>query len=146
MPVVTTGELDQFRPSGNAASDTDRAHGCFGSTAYQSHPFDARNSSDDQLGDAGLILSRCTIRSTAFSGSNDRFDHSRFGMPQDHRSPRTDVVQIAIAIDIVEMLAMSPVDKQWMATHSAESASGRVHSTGNQFAGPFVGSETFASS
>ena len=56
-------------------------------------------------------------------------------MPEDHRSPGTDVVDIAIAIEIEEIRPAAALKKNRLPANSAERSSGAIHAAGHQLLG-----------
>ena len=58
-------------------------------------------------------------------------------MTEQHGPPRADVVDIAAAIDIIQVGAISPGDEAWCTPDTIEGADGRVDTSGNCVAGLF---------
>ena len=48
-------------------------------------------------------------------------------MTRDERSPRKDVVNVAVAVHVEEIWTFAALDEERLSAHSAEGAHGRVH-------------------
>src|SRR2546430_255173 len=58
---------------------------------------------------------------------------------QDQRAPRTDVVEVAVAVDVDQKRTFTPCDKDGLAADGAKCAGRAVHAAGDQAAGPCEG-------
>ena len=132
MPVVATGEFDDSVSARKAASYTDGAHGRFGTGADESNALHARKGLEDQLGDSRFVFRRSAVGSPLLGGLDDRLDHARFGVSEDHRPPGSDVIDEPIAIEIVQIGALGTFDKERMAADGSEGSCRGVDPTGNQ--------------
>src|SRR5205823_1922774 len=56
----------------------------------------------------------------------------RARVPQDHRPPRADVIQVAVAVRILQSRALRLPNEERIAAHGAERAHGAVDAAGNQ--------------
>jgi hypothetical protein len=61
-------------------------------------------------------------------------------MTENHRPPRTDVIDVAMAVDAIEVGTLPAIDEQGMPPDRPEGASRRIHSTGDQLASPLESS------
>ena len=103
MAVVVAGELDDDIAAGEAAGQANGAHRRFGAAELTSRTFSID-------GTASMISSRefafgLGRRAEARSARCDRFSIAAttagWPMTEDHRPPRADVVDVAIAVDVV---------------------------------------------
>ena len=67
----------------------------------------------------------------ACDGGDDR----RMGMPQDQRSPRADVVDVAVAVEVVEIGALAALEKNRLAADAAKRPGRAIHAAGHQLLG-----------
>ena len=137
--MITARELDQPLPTGMPTGHPDGAHRGFGSGTDQSDPLHARKSLQNQLCDARLVLSRRAVRGAPLGSLYDRVDHLLVSMPENHRPPGADVVNKTIAIQVVQVRTLSPVDKQRMATDGPEGPCRGIDSPWNQTLGSLKG-------
>ena len=52
-------------------------------------------------------------------------------MPQNHRSPGADIINIALTIFTIHIGAVGPLDKTWLTTDATEATYGGVDATGD---------------
>ena len=62
----------------------------------------------------------------------DRRHHVRVGVAEDQRPPGADVVDVAVAVDVVEIGALAALDEQRLPAHRAEGAHGRIDAAREQ--------------
>ena len=117
---------------GKAAGQANRAHRGFGAGIHQPHFLDRRNRLDDQLGQFAFGFGRSAKTGAARGGFLHRRDHLRMRVPQDHRSPGADVVDVAIAVDVVQIGAFAALEEDRLAAHAAKRAGRAVHAAGHQ--------------
>ena len=132
MAVIVAGKLDDQLAAGRPAGQPHGAHGRLGAGADHPHLFDARHRVDDLLGQTAFRLGRRAVAGAPREGLVDRRHHPRMPVAEDHRAPRTDVVEVAAAVDVGQVLAKAALEKDWLAAHCAKGAGGRVHATGNE--------------
>ncbi len=53
-------------------------------------------------------------------------------MPEDHWTPRADVIDVTVSVRIYDVRAQCPVHKGRSAAYRAESPDGRIHSAGEE--------------
>ena len=136
MAVVAALELDQLAAAGGAARQADRTHPGLGPRAHQPHHLDRRHEADDRFGELHFALGRRTEGEAFQHGALHGLDHRRVAMPQDHRPPRADVVDVALAVGIPEVRALGALHETGGAADGAEGAHRRIHAAGNELAGP----------
>jgi hypothetical protein len=143
MAMVATGELDDFISARATASDANRAHSRLRTGAYQPHSLHAWKGMQNQFGDSRLVFGRSAVGSSSFGSFHDRFDDTGFRVSENHRAPRSDVVDELVAVDIEEIRTFGAFDEQRMASDGTKSTGWGVHSSGNELSGPFEGSLAF---
>ena len=101
--MIIAGEFhDQFAAR-EAAGQSQGAHRGFGAGTDQPHALDRRHGGDDQLGQFAFRFGRSAEAGASLGGGLHRGDDSRRRVPQNQRAPRADVVDVAIAVEIVEI-------------------------------------------
>src|SRR5262249_4298246 len=66
-------------------------------------------------------------------------EHARMVVPEDERAPGADKIEITVAVDIEEIRAFSPSNKERLASHSAKGPCRTIDSPGDDFAGTLKG-------
>ena len=79
------------------------------------------NCVDDDLGEFHLERGGRSVARAPPDGLLERLDYSRMGVTQDQRTPGEDVVHVAVAVDVVQIGAFSPL---YEARRSADRAKG----------------------
>jgi hypothetical protein len=62
----------------------------------------------------------------------DGGDDARVAVAEEERAPRADEVEVAVAVEVVEVGALAPGDEQRVAADGAEGAGGAVDAAGDQ--------------
>ena len=145
MAVVVSGEFDHFVTTRCPPGDPDCTHRGLGPTADQSNFLDTWNGLDDLFGKHRLGLRRGPRAGPFLGGSNNRFDHLGVGMSEDHRSPRSDVIDQPTTIDVEKIGSLGVINEQGRSADCPERASWTVHAAGHQMASPFEGGGTLGS-
>ena len=101
VAVVAAGELHDDGPPGEPAGQPDRGHRRLGAAVDEANLL-GRGASDDLLRERDLVLGRRAEREPAGRGRLDRLDHGRVRVPEDHRPPRPDEVDVPAAVDVGE--------------------------------------------
>ena len=135
VPVVVAGELDDPIAPGEAARQPDGAHRGFGARVDQPHLFDRGNQVDDQFGQLVFRFGRRTETGSRVNRRDHRLSHARMTMSQDHRAPRSDVVDVAIAVDVEQIGTFAPLEDDRLATHRPERSRRTVHAARHQLLG-----------
>ena len=133
VAVIAAFELDDDFPARGGPRQADRRHGGLGAGADEAQLFDRGIAGDDLLCQIGFGGRGRSKAGAVRSGLLDRFDHGRKSVAEDHRSPGTEVVNVAIAIGVPQIGALAALDKGRLATHGAKGADRRVDPAGKQF-------------
>ena len=134
MAVITAFELDDGVAAGRAAGEANRAHARFGAGTHQADHLDRRHQAHDLLGQLDLALGRRAEGKALHGGLLHRLQHRGMAVPEDHRSPRSDVVDVALAVRVPEVRPQRARDETRCAAHGAERAHRRIHAAGNELA------------
>jgi hypothetical protein len=109
------------------------ATGGFGAGVYQPDFFTSWNKFTEFFGQFDFQGSGRAEAGAAVGGLLYGGEDFRVGMAQDHRAPREHIVDVSVAIDVVEAAAFGAFDEGWRAAHSAEGPHGRVDPAGDAF-------------
>ena len=91
------------------------------------------------LGDLDLAHRRCAEARSQLQRLDDRRVDPGMGMAQDHRAPRADVVDVLVAVDVVEVGAWRPGHERRLAADGTERPRRAVHAPGDHAIGPDEG-------
>src|SRR5262249_42974475 len=100
MAVIAAGKLDDDVAAGGAAGQSQGAHRRLGAGADHANHLDARHRLDDQFGEVRLALSRGAETGALVQGLLDGPHDPRMTVAEDERAPRTDIIEIAIAVEV----------------------------------------------
>ena len=131
VTVVAAGEFDDLGPPGEAAGQPDRAHRGLGAGVHQPDPLDGSHPPDDLGGELGLRRCGRPERQSGGCGGGDGVDHGRVGVAEDHRTPGTDQVHVAVAVGVGEPAAVGLGDEARGAADRREGAHRGVHPAGD---------------
>src|SRR5438445_368028 len=132
MAVVAALELDDLFAPGRAARETDGRHRRLGARIDHAQHFDRRNQARDLLGHAHFHRAWRAERQTRARGLDHGGAHLRMVVACNHRSPRADVVDVALAFDIPQVGAVRVIGEERLATDRLERAHRRVDAAGHQ--------------
>jgi len=120
MSVITTFELDDLVPPGNSTGETNRAHCRFRSGTDHAQLFDGRHELADLRREPGFDDRRGAEAQAPFRGLLDGIDNLRVGVAEDHRSPRSDIVDQLPAVLRAKPCAPGTFYEQWLAADAGE--------------------------
>lgn len=129
VTVVTPGELDHLRAPGEPPGEPDGGHGRLGPAGDQPDLLDGLDTGDDLLGEGDLSLAGRTEGRTAGYGVLDRGDDVGLRMPENHRPPGTNEVDVLPPVGIGQVGTVTGHHEPGRTAHGAERAHGRVHAT-----------------
>ena len=138
VAVIAALEFDDDFAAGGGAGQADRRHRRFSAGADEAHFFDGGIAGHDALGEVGLGGRGCAEAGGVARGALDRFDHRRKGVAQNHGAPGAEVVDVAIAVGVVEIRALSALDEGRRAAHGAKGADRRVDAAGKEALGALL--------
>jgi hypothetical protein len=145
VAVVAARELDNLVATGDTAGKAEGAHGGLGATGDKANTLHGGNGIDDQPGQVGFGLGGGAKAAATGQGIDHRRLDQGMTMPQDHRPPGTDVVEVLLAIDVKKPGALRPLDEQGFASHGAESTGRTVDTTRDEGLRPAEGLGAFGS-
>ena len=130
MPVPAALEFDNLIPSRVAPCQTHRRHRRLGARIDHPHHLHRGHHRGDARGQIGFDPGRGTKAGAPSTGFLHRRDHPRMGVAEDEWPPGTDVVNILLAVDIIESGTSTPVDEARPSTHGAKGPSRTIDPTG----------------
>lgn len=143
VAVIVSGELDDLVATGIAPRGADGAHRSFSAGIDEADFLDRGDAADDEFGEMGFgDGGRAETRSAIDCCVNCRADFG-MGVAQDHRSPGTDVIEVAIAIKVVEVGALTALKEDGLAADAAKCAGGAIHAAGHEGLGASKGGLAF---
>jgi hypothetical protein len=141
MPVIAALELEGQVSTGEAAGDAKGAHGRLGTGVHQTNQFHARLGQANQLGQLDFAFGRRSEAGANLEDGLQSFDNFFRTVPQKQRTPGTDVVDVAVSIDVDEPGSLASSDETRCTAHAPEGTNGRVNPSGRYFLG--TGKELF---
>ena len=142
VAVVAAGKLDDDVPPSERSRQPNCTHRRFGAGIDQPHHFDRGDGIDNDLRKLGLGLGRGAVTGSPACRFFDCPHNPSVRVPQDERSPRADVIQVLVAVDVVEVRPFPAHDEERMTAHGAEGAGGAIHTSGNHSEGAVEGFST----
>ena len=135
--MVVALELNSQVAAGRPTSQPQGAHSRLGPRVDEADPLAAGVALQNPLSQFRLEFGRRAEAGPRDECTRYRLEDHRVGMPQDHRSPRTDSVDQAIAVHIPEVAAPRTGDEPRCAPNTAEGPHGRVDTPRNERERPF---------
>ena len=133
VAMVAADELDDLVPAGGAAGQADGGHDRLGAAADQPDLVDGVKRLNDHL---GQLRFQCGRDAVAGAGSHGLFDLGQNGLvsvAEDHRAPGQAVVDVAVAVFVVEEGPLGFLDKDRGGADALEGADGTVDTAGDDF-------------
>jgi hypothetical protein len=141
VAVVAPGELHHQRPAGVAAGQAQRGHRRLGAGVDQPDLLD-RGPRDDLRRKLDLAGRGGAERRPVRQRPRHRGDDRRVRVPEDHRPPGADQVNVLPAVHVEQVRAETPLDEPGCPAHRAErpdrgvnAARGYLKRAGEQFGG-----------
>ena len=133
VAVIVAGELDDHVAAGEAAGQADRAHRGLGAGVDQPDLLDRRHGLDDQLGQFAFGLGRgAEAGAAARAAASSAATTAGWRVAQDHRPPRADVVDVAIAVDVEQIGPLAALEEDRLAADAAEGPGRAVDAAGHE--------------
>src|SRR5262249_38260019 len=98
--------------------------------------FDGWHGVNYQLSEPRFEFGRRTEARSFAECSFHRGEDARVALAEDERSPRADVIEIAVAIDVEKVRPSAAPDKRRLAAHAAECTGRAVDAAGNELRCP----------
>ena len=131
VAVIASVELDDLIPSRVAARGADRTHDRLGARIDHAHHLDRRHHAADQLRHLDLRAGRRAVAQSVLRRLDDRLADRREVVTQNHRSPRTDEVDVFVSVLIPHAGLVRLCDEPRRRPDRAERADRRVHAARN---------------
>ncbi len=127
MAMIAADELHNLIAVGIATSQSQGTHGSLCAGVYHADNLNGWIYLHNLLGQLGLNQGRCTIAGTTSSSLLDCLYHLWMSMAHHHRAPGAYIVNIVIAINIVDMAPLCPGNKRRIAVHASIGADRAVY-------------------
>ena len=101
MAVIVTGHLDDLRAAGHAARQPHRRHGCLGTGGNEPDLINRGERAGDQLRDLDFTDRWCPEARAEVERAGCRRSHCGVRVAEDHGAPRSNVVDVGVAVDVV---------------------------------------------
>src|SRR6185503_6252077 len=111
--VIAAFKFHQLRAASETARETNGRHRCFGAAAYQAHHLDRWDRVDDFLRELHFEFRRCAKPRAAGCAFLYRGDDFLVRLTEDHRPPRTDVIDVSVSVDVGDGGAACRADEAW---------------------------------
>ena len=131
VPVIATGEFDDFRPAGVSTRKAQRRYSRFGARRSQPQLFDGGDRLDEGSGQFDLAGGRCAETRSLRHDLAEGLDDRPRGVPGDQRAPRADVVDVLAPVRIDDPTAEPPLDEQRFPAHGQPRPHRAVHTARN---------------
>src|ERR1035438_5514169 len=144
MSVVAAFEFHDDLASRGSARQPNGGHGRFSAGADKPKLFNRRVAGNHALGQVALRRRRSAEAGGAARGALDSLHHRWKGVAQNHRPPRTEVVDIAFAVGVEEPRSLRPLDERGLAAYRAKRPHRRVEAAGEEPFGALLKGLRFA--
>src|SRR5437588_12669973 len=135
MAVIAPGKLDNLVAFSEATGEADTRHRRFGSTVDHAHFLDRRDPGANQLSHLHFQWMGNSKADSISGRFCDSVSYHLRRVTENRRAPRTHVVNQLAPINVPDVRALGPIDKERFATDGAKCAHGRVHTPGNSSTG-----------
>ena len=135
MPVVAPRELDELVAAGETAGDADRAHRRLGPRVDHPHHFNGGDGVHHRFRQFGLRPGGSAKAGAPLERAADGVEHRGMPMPQNVWTPRPDIVDQPVPIEVVEIRPFPPIHHEGFAPDTAERAGRAVDSPGDDSTG-----------
>ena len=132
MAVVATFKLHNLVATGKTASRTDSAHRRLGAAVHHANHLDTRNKAHHELRKFRFQAARSAKAEPVLRRLGDCLDYRIMRVSQEHRAPATHVVDIVVAIHIVDMAPLRTGNKRRRRPHVTVRTHRAVHATRHQ--------------
>src|SRR6266481_1311917 len=131
MAVVAALKLDDVFALGEGPRQPNRGHGGLGSRADETYLLHRGEGLDDLLGQLRLNGRAGAKAGAVAVGLLNPLHHGRKGVPQNQRPPRADIVDVLIAVGIVNARTMAAHNIRWVTAHRPKRPYRRIDSARN---------------
>ena len=138
MPVIAALKLDDLVPPGKSSCSTNSTHYCLCAGVYHTHHFYAGNDLVNQFCHFHFQCRGSTVTQAIFQLIPDSFQHNVRIVSQNHRPPGADIIDIDVAVLIVEVLVFGTLNKPRRTAHRLKRPHRRIDTAGHQFLGTVI--------
>ncbi len=135
MAVVAAFELDDAVAAGGTTRQADRRQRGLGAGVDHAHHLARWHQAGDGFGHGHFGRARRTEGQAVVDRLLHRLAHGRVVVADDHRAPGTDVVDVAVAVDVVQVGAIGAFDEERLAADRLERAHRRIDAARQQLLG-----------
>ena len=132
VAVIGAGELEDLVATRGCAREPQRAHRRLRAGRRHPHHLDRRDALHDLGGERDLAGRRGAIARAERRRLLHRTHDLRVRVTVDQRTPRADVVDVAVAVHVDQLAALAARDEQRVSADRAHRAHGRVDAAGQQ--------------
>ena len=122
MTVITAAKFDELIATGIRSCQAQGTHGSLGAGVDEAHHFKRWYAIDHQSCQLILGLGGCAKAKAPLAGLHHCLHYFGMGMPQDHWPPGLDVIEVAIAIHVIEIRSLGGADEDGTTSNSAKGA------------------------
>ena len=102
VAVIATLEFDDLVPAGESSGETDRGHRGLGAAIHHPHFLDRRHPLTDFAREFDFQRIRNAEARAAIRRRLHRRDDRRMRVAEDRRAPGADVIDLAVAVDVLD--------------------------------------------
>ena len=129
MTVVATFKLHNLVAAGKPASGTDSAHRRFGSAVHHANHLDARHKLHHEFRKFRFQTARSAKTKPVLRRFCNRVNHRVVSVPQKHWPPAAHVIDVIVAIDIIDVATFGASDKRRCGPHVTVCTNWAIHAT-----------------
>src|SRR5438045_7056516 len=111
MTVIAATKFDEFIATGIRSCQAQGTHSSLGTGVDEAHHFKRWYALDHQSCQLIFSLGRRAKAKAALAGLHNCLHHFGMGMSQDHRPPGLDVIEVTIAVHIIEIRSLGSADE-----------------------------------
>ena len=135
VAMVAAFKLHNLVAAGKSACGTDGTHRRLGPAVHHADHLHARHKVHHEFCKFGFEPARSPETEAVLRRFCNSTDYRVVRMPQEHRAPAAHVVDIVVAVHIVDVAALRAGNKRRGGTHVTVGAHRAVHATGHQVLG-----------
>jgi hypothetical protein len=102
VAVIAAVELDDQVATRRRSRQPDGRHRGFGAAVHEPHHLERGHPLPHRLGELHLRFARRAVRPTPFGCPAYGLEHGGMGVAEDERTPRADVIDVRLAVDVGE--------------------------------------------
>ena len=135
MTMITANKLHDFVTMSIASGQSQSTHGSLCTRVYHADNLNRWINLHNLLGQLGLNQGRCTIAGTSGSSLLQSLYHLWMSMAHHHRPPGAYIINIIIAVNIIDMTALCSSNERRVAIHTSIGTNRTINATWHQLFG-----------